>query len=87
MLFLSLIKSGLVNEDHVNMQKGFIKYKILQNKLAEIYPQNQGSQNGNPPPSGDGLSQTRKNAIQTITAALNLEPVVKESELSSEFHG
>ena len=82
-----LIKSGLVNEDHVDSQRKFIKYGFLKSKLEEIYPQNQGSQNGKSSPSGDGLSQTRKNAIQTITAALNLEPAVKESELSSEFHG
>ncbi|CAI2183119.1 5288_t:CDS:2 [Funneliformis geosporum] len=78
--------SGLVNENHVDNKRKFIKYDFLKSKLEEIYPQNQGSQNGNPS-SGDRLAQTRKNAIQTITVALNLEPAVKESELSSEFHG
>ncbi|CAG8688984.1 2510_t:CDS:2, partial [Ambispora leptoticha] len=78
-------KSGLINEDHVDSQRKFIKYGFLKNKLKEIYPQSQGSQNGNPPPGGDESTQTRKNAIQTITAALNLEPIIKESELSAEF--
>ncbi|CAG8708605.1 8662_t:CDS:2 [Ambispora leptoticha] len=80
-------KSGLINEDHVDSQRKFIKYGFLKNKLKEIYPQSQGSQNDNPPPGGGEPAQTRKNAIQTITAALNLEPVVKESELNAEFQG
>ncbi|CFW92880.1 protein of unknown function [endosymbiont DhMRE of Dentiscutata heterogama] len=87
MLFLSLIKSGLVNEDHIDSQRKFIKYEFLKNKLEEIYPQKKSSQSDGSPPSEDGLAQTKKNAIQTITAALNLEPAVKESELSSEFQG
>ncbi|CAG8447188.1 9406_t:CDS:2 [Racocetra fulgida] len=87
MLFLSLIKSGLVNEDHIDSQRKFIKYKFLKNKLEEIYPQKKGSPSDGSPPSEDGLAQTKKNAIQTITVALNLEPAVKESELSSEFQG
>ncbi|KLL02861.1 MAG: hypothetical protein MRERV_65c008, partial [Mycoplasmataceae bacterium RV_VA103A] len=87
MLFLSLIKSGLINEDHVDSQRKFIKYEFLKSKLEEIYPQKKGSQSDGSPPGGDGLAQTKKNAIQTITAALNLEPAVKENELSSEFQG
>ncbi|CAG8744534.1 33971_t:CDS:2, partial [Racocetra persica] len=75
---------GLVNEDHIDSQRKFIKYEFLKNKLEEIYPQKKGSPSDGSLPSEDGLAQTKKNAIQTITAALNLEPAVKESELTSD---
>ena len=44
MLFLSLIRSGLVNEEHVDSpQRKFIKYNFLKSKLEEIYKKNQAA--------------------------------------------